>query len=145
MLTIAAALTTAAHAAQAIRVRCVDARAASTMTVEDVRLFTNSLQDQFERIGPLLAFQSAEIQATSAELFGSRAPADVLATIAAAQAAGQALVAAILGGVYDPATDAAHAWHEPSGRILDRALAGSDLTPMHAALDALIAELAAFA
>lgn len=59
----------------------------------------------------------------------------------AAQALGLALVAAVVGQVYAPGVAAAHAWDDVAGLYRDRALAGSDLTPMHAPLDALIAKL----
>lgn len=59
----------------------------------------------------------------------------------AAQALGLSLVAAVVGQVYAPGVAAAHAWDDVAGLYRDRALAGSDLTPMHAPLDALIAKL----
>ena len=131
----------AAVAAQAIHADCVRVRAASTLTVPEVVRFANGLQARFDAVKPLLAYQPAEVQAAASDKFGSLAPANVLLLLGEAQALGLSLVAAIVGQVYPPASAAAHAWDDDAGLYRDRALAGSDLTPMHAPLDALIAKL----
>ena len=129
---------TAVEAAKAIRASAVDARSADALRSAELVALVNGLQRGFDRIKPVLLYQPAEVQAAAAALYGSRAPADVLALVAAGQAAGAEVVAVILASPISPAAVAAHAWDDAAGLLLDRAYVGADLAIIAAPLDALI-------
>ncbi len=134
------AIRSAMRAAGEVRTDAVAMRARSSTTVEELVAFTDRLQTRFELIKPALLYTSVEMQEAVTVIWKSRAPADVMALFGAGQLAGQTVVAAIVGGILgmEPKT---RIWDEPSGRYLHRGLAGTDLTPMHAPLDELIAVL----
>ena len=131
----------ALRAAQAVHALAVDHRARVGLRIDDLARLTNALQKQFEAIKPLLAFEPAEIQSAAVALYGSQAPADVLALVAAGQAAGAAVVSAIAAAPVSPALAAAYAWNGDGSRLLPRAAAGADIAFLAAPLDALIEAL----
>lgn len=132
---------TAVEAAKSVRRSAVDARASASLRAVDMVSLVNGMQARFDRIKPVLVFEPAEVQAAAVALYGSQAPADVLALVAAGQAAGADVVAAILASPISPTATAAHAWDDASGLLLDRAYAGADIAFLAAPLDALIAAL----
>ena len=141
MIPLSDAVRQAASAARAIHADCTRVRAAATLTVPEIVAFPNGLQPPVEQVKPIAEYQPAEVQEAAVAEFRSRAPENVLQLLGEAQALGAALVTVIVGQVYAPASAAAHDWSEPAGLYLDRALAGTALTPMRPALDALIAKL----
>ena len=128
-------------AAQAVRRAAIALRAESSIQVEALARFANALQARFEEVRPIMAFEPAEVQAAAAKLYGSRRPADVLALVAAGQAPGAAVVAAIAGAPASPASLPAYAWTSDGARLAPRVVAGVDIAFLAAPLDALIAAL----
>lgn len=132
----------AVTAAIAVGRLAADHRAGAGLHVSDLARLANRLQAEFDAIKPLLAVAPAEAQSTAAALYGSRAPADVLAMVAGGQAAGAAVVGAIAMHANSPATLAAWSWHDASGQFVEVGLTGEDIAWLHAPLDALIGALA---
>lgn len=135
---VTAAVTAAARA----HAMAADYRARTGVHVAELARLANDLQAQFDLIKPLLSLSPDEAQAAAASLYGSRAPVDVLALVAAGQLAGAAVVGAIVGHANSPAARAAWAWHDPSGTFVEVGLTGEDIAWLHAPLDGLIAALA---
>lgn len=135
-------LGSAVAAAARVRDLAVDHRARSGVHVAELARLANRLQAEFEAIKPLLKFGPGEVQGASAALYGSQSPEDVLAVVAAGQAAGAAVVAAIVLHANSPAARAGWAWHDPAGIFVEVGLTGDDIAWLHAPLDALIAALA---
>lgn len=130
----------ATDAAASILFAARNTRDAATLSVEQITSFVNQLQSSFARIKPIMAFQATEVQNAATALYGSRTPADVMTMIGAGQLAGQAVIEAIVTSVVTPTT-ASQLFDPVSNTYLQRNLAGADLVPMHAPLDALIAVL----
>jgi len=130
----------AVDAAANIRSSAVSMRAAQALSVRELVNYVNGLQLSFERVSPLASFTSDEVQAAAVSLYGSRAPANALALLGAAQVAGAAVITAIVGQVLGP-TPQSWSWDADAGVYRERALAGQDLTAMHAALDGLVTAL----
>ena len=138
-------LGSAVAAAARAHAMAVDHRARSGIHVAELARLANRLQAEFEAIKPLLRFEADEVQAASVALYASRSPDDVLAMVAAGQAAGALVVAAIVGHANSPAARAAYAWDDPSGLFVEVGLTGEGIDWLHAPLDGLIAALATVA
>ena len=146
MITIDDATRQAARAASAIYAASVSMRQATTLPVPEIRAYVNRLQALWQQAGAVGRYSAAEIQGAAEQLYGSRVEGlNVLSLMGEAQVLGAAVATAITTEVYDPEEVSADVWVETKGVYVTRNLAGADLTPMHAPLDALIAKLAPLA
>jgi len=136
---LSAHLEDAVAAAAAIRRAAEDMRARQSISVNEFVRWVNGLQQQFERVRPLLSRDRVEVQEAAVKLYGAAAPADVFEVLNGARASGANVVAAAFG-VY-PATGPAHAADPAAGVYHERNLAGTDLAPLATPLDELIAAL----
>jgi len=116
-------------------------RAMAAIPLDGLTSYVDRLQRGFEQVRPVAGLPTEDVQTAAAALYGARAPADVAALFAAGQMAGGGVVLAA-DGVYlaAPARDRVMDWNV--GRYAPRNVAGDDLTPLHAAMDALLAALA---
>lgn len=121
--TLPNAVEAAMRAAGQIRADASTLAEASEISVSHMEAILNRLQAGWEALRPMMRYAEADPAAVLAQVEASRpgvAPADLFAEIAAARAAGAAIVAAVKGSECDPAGIAASEWDLEGARLLRR-------------------------
>ncbi|MEO0678992.1 MAG: hypothetical protein AAF192_01095 [Pseudomonadota bacterium] len=134
-------VTQAMTAATVILIDCRRIRTATTVTVQDIVLFGNSLQSNFEIAARAETLPDEDIAAVLAGDYGSRAPDNARVTLGEAQAAGQAVIGSILTEVYTAAVDPAYDFDPVVGRHVPTVVTPerrAALAPHVAALEAVL-------